>query len=106
MTPLPRINTFTIVALAQAAVSSRPKLLPYRSQQGSGHALQRIAEYSDHFVDMRALDDERRRKRDAVAADAQHEAAIETVNHDVIGARADGVRPRGQLYAGDKADGA
>ena len=52
-------------------------------------------------------DDQRRRERDGVAGDAEHQAdVVEGALHRLEGARADGVGPRGEVDGADEADGA
>src|SRR6267142_6785488 len=108
MTPPPKTSTFTIVcAPAAVAVPSIRKSarLP-KALQGSGHALQRVAEDRHHFIDMGALDNQRRRHCEGVAGVSKHETVVEAVDHDVVAACAGGIRPRPQLDTCDEADGA
>src|SRR5258708_35636167 len=94
--PLPRYRKFP----------QRPSLAAAKLKQGSGHALQCIAEYRHRVVDLRALDNQRRREREGVAGVTKHEAVVEAVDHDVVAAATDRIRPRRQLDACDEADGA
>src|ERR1700730_3975180 len=105
MTPPPRTSTFTIV---YAPPRSPLRKFPRRSRvlQGSRHALQGVAQYHHYFVDMGALDDQRRRQREGVAGVTKHETAVEAVDHEVVAACAGGIRPRRQLDTCDEADGA
>ena len=81
-----------ISGAACAGTALRAFARPTVRSAASRHPLQRVAEDRHHVVDLRALDDQRRRHREAVAAVAQHQAMIEAVDHDVIAARADGIR--------------
>src|SRR5437763_9197649 len=61
------------------------------SEQGSGHALDRVAQDRNHIVDMAFLDDQRRRHRIGVAAQAEIKTAIDAIDHDVIARRSQAV---------------
>src|SRR5215207_2330130 len=102
MTPLPRIMTFTIPHASAAASHAAAALSSY--EQGSGHALDRVAKDRNHIVDMALLDDQGRRHRKAVAAHAEIKPAIEAIHHHVITARADAVAARRQLNRAHQAD--
>src|ERR1700693_175945 len=110
MTPPPRTRTFTdyllpLRPLPGCRIDLRDgQVLNWAfkarfGKQGSGHALQCIAEDRHDVVDVAAFDDQRRRHGDGVAGHAEHEAAVEAVDHDLVGAAAWCIRPRRKLDA-------
>jgi hypothetical protein len=69
-----------------------------------GHGLDRVRERSDEFIDLRLLDDERRRQRDDVAGYADKNAAVEAVDEDFERARRRCTGSRFELDATNKTE--
>ena len=66
----------------------------------SGNALERCAQLVHHLVDVRFLDDQRRRQRQRIARRPHQQAAGVAVGEDIESARADLARARVDLKSG------
>src|SRR5215510_9567060 len=82
---------------------------PFRSRWGVGlgQRLDDLAHLLEDLADLAFADDQRRRHRNRIADDAEHDAlVVEAALHRLVAALADAVGPRGQVDAGGQADAA